>query len=140
MHPDATTVVRRHRLPHPYRVGLAALWVVPLLLFITVMALERGVDLALLDPRFLLPALVMIAPALYFWQEGIDVLPDGIVRRMHVPQYFPFTVMARWHYDRRQDRHVLTIWDAHDHKIVECRAGHLTDFPMLLETLEEKLR
>jgi len=120
---------------------LTVLWVVPLLLFVAVMALERGIDLALLDPRFLLPALLMIAPALYFWQEGIDVLPDGIVRRIHVPHhYYPFTMMARWHYDGREDRHVLTIWDAHDQKIVECRAGHLTDFPMLLATLEEELR
>ena len=133
-------VVRRHRLPHPYRVGLATLWVAPLLLFVFVMALKRGIDLALLDPRFLLLALLMIVPAIYFWQEGIDVLPDGIVRRIHVPRYYPFAALARWHYDRRPDRHVLTIWDAHDQKIVECRAGHLTDFSKLLETLEEKLR
>jgi hypothetical protein len=138
--PGVSPVIRRHRLPHPYRIGLAVLWVVPLLLFVAVMAFKRGIDLALLDPRFLLPALLMIAPALYFWQEGIDVLPDGIVRRIHVPRYYPFDVMVRWHFDRREGRRVLTIWDAHDHKIVECRAAHLTDFPMLLETLEDKLR
>ncbi|MFN8560113.1 MAG: hypothetical protein U0703_00390 [Anaerolineae bacterium] len=133
-------VVRRHRLPHPYRLGLTVLWVTPLLLFVGVIALKRGVDLALLDPRFLLPALLMIVPAVYFWREGIDVLPDGIVRRIHLPCYIPFAAMARWHYDRRPDRHVLTIWDTRDQKIVECRAGHLTDFPMLLETLEDRLR
>ncbi|MFN8450170.1 MAG: hypothetical protein U0521_16690 [Anaerolineae bacterium] len=55
-------VLRRHRLPHPYRLGLTVLWVTPLLLFVGVIALKRGVDLALLDPRFLLPALLMIAP------------------------------------------------------------------------------
>ena len=133
-------VVTRHRLPRPYRLGLAILWIVPLLLFIAVIALERGIDPALLDPRFLLPALLMIVPAIYFWQEGIDVLPDGIYRRIHVPRYYPFAALARWHYDCREDRYVLTIWDEQDQKIVECRAGHLTDFPMLLETLEEKLR
>ncbi len=136
MHGQAIT---RHRLPSPYRAGLAILWVVPLLLFIGVMILERGVDLALLDPRFLFPALLMIAPAFYFWQEGIDVLPDGIYRRIHVPRYYPFAALARWHYDARADRHVLTIWDGRDEKIVECRAGHLTDFSLLLETLEERL-
>lgn len=132
-------VLTRHRLPPPYRLGLTILWAVPLLLFVAVIALKRGIDPALLDPRFLVPALLMIAPALYFWREGIDVLPEGIYRRIHLPQYYPFAAMTRWHYDRRPDRRVLTIWDGQDQKIVECRAGHLTDFPMLLETLEEKL-
>lgn len=133
------TTIRRHRLPHPYRVGLTVLWIVPLLLFIAVIALERGVDMALLDPRFLLPALLMIVPAVYFWQEGIDVLPDGIYRRIHIPQYYAFAQMARWQYDRREGRRVLTVWDEQERKLVECRAAHLTDFPALLETFEERL-
>jgi hypothetical protein len=118
---------------------LTILWVVPLLLFIGVIALERGIDPALLDPRFLLPALLMIAPAVYFWREGIDVLPEGIYRRIHVPQYVPFTEMAGWDYDRREGRRVLTVWDEQHRKILECRAAHLTDFPALLDTFEEKL-
>ena len=135
-----TPVIRRHRLPLRYRLGLTVLWIVPLCLFISAMVIGRGIDLAFLDPRFLLPALTMIAPALYFWHEGIDVLPEGLYRRMHLPRYYAFREMARWHYDSRSDRHVLTIWDAQERKIVECRAGHLTDFPALLDILEQQIR
>ncbi len=131
--------ITRHRLPHPYRIGLTVLWNVPLLLFIVTIIAERGLDPALIDPRFLLPVLLMIAPSIYFWREGIDVLPDGLYRRIHVPHYYAFAEMARWDYDRRVDRQVLTIWDEQDQKIVECRAGHLTDFPALLKTLEDRL-
>ncbi|MEP7290695.1 MAG: hypothetical protein ABI835_02880 [Chloroflexota bacterium] len=116
-------VIRRHRLPTRYRVGLTVLWMVPLGLFVAAIVSQRGLD-----------------PALYFWREGIDVLPDGIYRRMHVPQYYAFSEMTRWHYDARKERHVLTIWDETERKIVECRAGHLTDFPALLEVLEERVR
>ncbi len=132
-------VIRRHRLPPPYRVGLTVLWIVPLLLFVAVIVLKRGVNPALLDPRFLIPALLMIAPAFYFWQEGVDVRHEGIVRRIHVPAYHRFDAMQRWHYDSRADRRVLTIWNAQGEKILECRAGHLTDFPALLDVLSERV-
>ena len=132
-------VLRRHRLPALYRIGLTALWIMPLGIFVVAMILGRGFDRELFNPRFVLPALVMIAPALYFWREGIDVLPNGIYRRMHLPQYFAFTQMKRWHYDARADKHVLTIWDAEGQKIVECRAGHLTQFPALLDVLEKQV-
>ena len=133
------TVIRRHRLPAFYRVGLTVLWIVPLLLFLAAIISQRGIDPALFDPRFFIPALLMIAPALYFWREGIDVLPDGLYRRIHLPRYLPFDQMARWRYDAREGRRVLTIWDASEQKLVECRAGHLTDFPALLESLEKRL-
>ena len=136
---NSAPVITRHRLPTFYRVGLTVMWIMPLLIFILAILAETGINPALLDPRFLLPALLMIAPALYFWQEGIDVLPEGIYRRIHVPHYYAFKQMAHWNYDPREDRHVLTIWDAQDQKIVECRAGHLTDFPVLLEILEDRL-
>ena len=132
-------VLRRHRLPPLYRVGLSVMWVVPLLLFIGVIVSQRGIDPAFFDPRFFIPAGIMIAPALYFWREGIDVLPDGLYRRIHLPRYVPFTEMRRWRYDAREGRRVLTIWDADGQKLVECRAGHLTEFPALLEMLEERL-
>lgn len=133
-------MITRHRLPSRYRIGLAALWVTPLGLFVAVMISQVGFNPALLDPRFLLPALLMIAPALYFWQEGIDVLPDGIYRRSHVPRYYPFTAITRMQYDAREHRRVLTLWDQANQKIVECRAGHLTNFPTLLARLEDRLR
>jgi hypothetical protein len=128
-------VIRRHRLPHPYRLCLTVFWIVPLLLFIAAIILKRGVDLALFDPRFILPALMMIAPAFYVWREGIDVLPDGIYRRMHIPQFYAYANMKRWCYERR----VLRVWDRQDQIILECRAGHLTEFPALLEVVQAKL-
>lgn len=131
-------VIRRHRLPARYRVGLTVMWVVPLLIFLVTIIAVKGLDPALFSPRFWLPALLLISPALYFWREGIDVLPDGLYRRMHLPRYYPFAEMTRWQYDAREGRHVLTIWDRQE-KIVECRAGHLTDFPALLELLENRL-
>lgn len=138
--PRHDAVITRHRLPRVYRVGLTVLWIAPLLVFIGAILIGTGINLALLDPRFVLPALLMIAPALYFWQEGIDVLQSGVYRRIHIPyQYYAFEEMARWNYDGREDRHVLTIWDEQNQKIVECRAGHLTDFPALLEILEKRL-
>jgi len=137
---NSAPIITRHRLPTFYRVGLTVMWIVPLLIFILAIIAGTGLNPALLDPRFLLPALLMIAPALYFWQEGIDVLPDGLYRRIHIPHhYYAFGEMSHWDYDRREDRRVLTIWDERDQKIVECRAGHLTDFPMLLEILEQRL-
>lgn len=132
-------VLRRHRLPAFYRIGLTVLWILPLGIFVVAMIIGRGFDRELFNPRFVLPALVMIAPALYFWREGIDVLPNGIYRRIHLPQYFAFTQMKHWHYDARADKHVLTIWDAEGQKIVECRAGHLTQFPALLDVLEKQV-
>ncbi len=133
-------MVTRHRLPRFYRIGLTVLWVAPLAVFVAAIIAEKGLSPALLDPRFLLPALLMTAPALYFWQEGIDVLPDGIYRRIHFPRYYPYTAIARLNYDARDDRRVLTLWDSDEQKIVECRAGHLTDFAALLAALEEKLK
>jgi len=129
-------VIRRHRLPHPYRVGLTVLWITPLLMFIVVIVAERGVDPALLDPRFLLPALLMIAPAFYFWREGVDVLPEGIYRRIHLPRFYAYSEMRRWDFNPQR---VLTIWDAENGKILECRAEHLTDFAALLEVVQERV-
>jgi hypothetical protein len=82
---NGDVVITRHRLPCVYRVGLTVLWIVPLLIFIGAIIIGTGINLALLDPRFVLPALLMIAPALYFWQEGIDVLQSGITRLIHIP-------------------------------------------------------
>ena len=126
-------VLSRHRLPRGYRVGLAVLWLTPLTLLTLTAVLRLGLTPALLDPRFVLPALIAALPSLYVWQEGIDVLPSGIVRRVHVPRYFPNECLETWYFDARPDRRVLTVWDAGNRKLVECRAGHLTDLPALLD-------
>lgn len=132
-------VLSRHRLPPRYRVGLTVMWVAPLLIFVAAIVSQQGIIPALLDPRFVLPALLMIAPSVYFWREGVDVLPDGITRYIHLPHSYHFDELDRLDYDARADRHVLTVWDRHGAKILECRAGHLTDFPTLLEILTERV-
>lgn len=129
----------RHRLPRPYRVGLTVMWIAPLVMFVAVMVAETGLNPALLDPRFLLPALLMLLPAAYVWQEGIDLLPGGVYRRIHVPQFYPDEAIARLHYDTRDGIRVLTLWDVQGRKLVECRAAHLTDFPALLAALEARI-
>lgn len=133
-------VLSRHRLPRAYRVSLAALWLAPIVIVVLVSIFQGGFTFALLDPRFVLPLVLMAVPALYIWHEGVDVLPSGIIRRIHVPRYYPYDSLETWYFDRRDDRRTLTIWDAQNHKIVECRAGHLTDFPDLLAALKTNVR
>jgi len=133
-------VLSRHRLPRAYRVGLATLWLTPIAIFVLISIFQWGFTLSLLDPRFLLPLILMAVPALYIWHEGIDVLPSGIVRRVHVPRYYSYDALETWYFDSRADRHVITIWDAHNRKIMECRAGHLTDLPDLLDALKQNVR
>jgi hypothetical protein len=49
-------------------------------------------------------------------------------------------MLETWSFDARPDRRLLTVWDAENQKVVECRAGHLTDLPALLDTLRERVR
>ena len=66
-------VLSRHRLPKTYRYLLAALWVTPALILLGSLMIARGISLHLVDPRLLLPLVVMALPALYIWREGVDV-------------------------------------------------------------------
>lgn len=133
-------ILSRHRLPRVYRVSLAVLWLAPIVIIVLVSVFQWGFTLALLDPRFVLPLVLMTVPALYIWHEGLDVLASGIVRRIHVPRYYSYHSLETWYFDRREERHTLTIWDAENRKIIECRAGHLTDLPDLLDALKENVR
>jgi hypothetical protein len=133
-------ILTRHRLPHPYRILLAALWVTPSGIFLLTLLLQHGFTASLLDPRFWLPALLMCLPALYVWHEGVDVLPDGIIARVHLPRYYPYTSLGTWYLDSRPDKRVLTVWDTGNRKVLECRPGHLTDLPALLAALKANVR
>jgi hypothetical protein len=133
-------VLSRHRLPRIYRVSITVLWITPVVLLFMAMLFGQGLTLWLLDPRLLLPLALMLIPAVYIWREGVDVLPTGIVSRVHVPRYLPYSKMDNWYYDSRSDRRTLTVWDAHNRKVIECRAGHLTDLPRLLAALKANLR
>jgi hypothetical protein len=134
------TVLSRHRLPGKYRYSLVALWLAPIAIFIGTVVGQKGLTAALLDLRFLAPIVLMALPALYVWQEGVDVLAKGIRARVHLPRYYDYEQLNLWHYDRRADRHVLTIWDWQSRKVLECRAGHLSQLPALLESLEANVR
>lgn len=136
----SSTVVSRHRLPRFYRVSLAALWLTPIGLFIAAILLSRGFTLALFDPRFVLPCLLLTIPARYVWQEGIDVLHDGIIARTYWPRYYAFDCLDEWYLDVRPNRRVLTIWNQRRAKVFESRMGHLTDLPLLLKALKEHVR
>lgn len=133
-------VISRHRLPRPYRLALTALWITPMLLLLSAIILSRGLSTALLDARLLVPLGLMVLPALYIWQEGVDVLPSGIVSRVHWPRYYPYDQLDNWYFDSRTDRCVLTVWDADNHKALECRAGHLTHMTALFAALKANIR
>lgn len=134
------TVISRHRLPHPYRAALTALWLTPPLLLTLTLLLARGIDPALLDPRLWLPLAALALPALYIWQEGVDVRADGIVARVFWPRFHPYTRIDNWYFDAHPRRRVITVWNADNRKLLECRAAHLTDVHLLLDTLHRHIR
>lgn len=133
-------VISRHRLPRVYRMGLAALWLLPPLLLALTPALARGIDTAMLDPRLWLPLLVMSLPALTIWREGVDVRADGLVTRFFWPRFYAYAQLESWCYDAHPQRRVITVWTDGDRKALECRAGHLTDARRLLDALHRHVR
>jgi hypothetical protein len=132
-------VLSRHRLPRFYRLALTTLWLLPMGVVGGALLLAHGVTPALFDPRFLLPLGFMALPAWYVWHEGIDVLENGIVARVHLPRFYPYARLDHWYFDGRPQRRVLTIWSEHG-KVLECRAGHLTEFSTLLHQLHQRVR
>ena len=137
-HPSATQILSRHRLPRPYRVGLTVMWLTPIGIFTLSLLLRHGV--ALVDVRLFALFALMALPAVYVWREGIDVLSHGIIRRVHIPQYFPYQTLDNWYFDPRTTHRTLTVWDARNRKVVEIRAGHLTGMPVLLRALKDNVR
>lgn len=128
----------RHRLPKFYRVSLTVLWLMPIGIFVLALLLRWGMEL--FDVRLLLLFLLMAIPAVYIWREGVDVLSSGIIRRVHIPRYYPYEALDTWYFDDRDGRRTLTLWDSHSRKILECRAGHLTEMPALLRALKLNVR
>ena len=133
------TVLSRHRLPNKYRYSIAALWLAPILLLTLSMIAGKGFTPALLDLRYLLPLVLLALPAIYILQEGVDVLRGGIRARVHIPRYYDYAALAAWRCEQRQQDFILTIWDKRSHKVLECHAGHLSDLPLLLESLRRNL-
>jgi hypothetical protein len=134
--PSQERVLSRHRLPRFYRLSLTALWLTPIAILTLTLLLRHR----MFDVRLLVPFVLMAVPALYVWREGVDVLPSGIVRRIHIPRYLPYSSLETWYLDTRSDRRTLTVWDADQHKVLELRPGHLTEMPTLLKALKSNVR
>jgi hypothetical protein len=130
-----SAVLSRHRLPRAYRIGLVTVWSLPVCLLVGALLAGRGVNAALLDARLLVPLGVMLLPAVYVWQEGVDVLADGLVIRVHWPRRRDYAELERWSLGAE----ALTIWDQAQHKALEVQAAHLTDLPELVRALDEHL-
>ncbi len=134
------SVLSRHRLPQPYRGLLIASWLLPLALLWLALLLGRGPTPSLFDPRLLLLLGLMTLPAVYIWQEGVDVRPDGLFIRQHVPRFRPFHELDTYYVDSRPNRRLLTVWDQQQRKALETHLAHLTDVPELLRHLHTHLR
>ncbi len=133
-------VISRHRLPRGYRVGLAALWLTPPVLLLLTPLLVRGFDPAMIDPRLWGPLLIMSLPALYVWQEGVDVCRDGLTARTFWPRFYAYDCLDTWYFDARPDRRVISVWNADDRKVLEWRSAHLTQPRGLLDALHQHVR
>lgn len=134
------SVLSRHRLPHPYRYLLVGLWLTPLLLLILTIAVGNGVTLAFFDPRFLLLLVFMALPALYIWQEGVDVLAGGIRVRVYVPSYHPYQQLGGWDISQKPPSgEVICIWDHHQQTVLSYHTAHLTDLQNLREALHSHI-
>lgn len=133
---DAPSALSRHRLPAFYRRALPGLWLLLpglLLLFILVMT---GPSAAWFSPRLWIPLLIMALPAAYLWQEGVDICPTGLRRRIQLRRFVPYSEVAEWVYDARPGVRVLRVFDGALQIVLECRAAQLTDFDRLLEALQ----
>ncbi|MFQ3567736.1 MAG: hypothetical protein SNJ59_12135 [Aggregatilineales bacterium] len=128
-------ILSRHRLPTPYRQALASLWAAPVGMLLVLMLARGGAEAVTTDLRPMLLLAIMLVPAFYIWNEGVDVRRRGMQVRIHVPRYYAFTALAAWSYDARPGFRVLTVWNRRGAKALECRASQLTDLPDLLEAL-----
>jgi hypothetical protein len=129
-----------HRLPRRYRYSLVGLWLTPLVILLGTLVLAHGWIPALLDPRLWLLLGVMALPALYIWQEGVDVLPEGVMIRQHVPRFHRYETLDTWYIDSRPQRKLLTLWDKHQRKVLHTHSAHLSDLPRLLAALQARVR
>lgn len=132
-------ILSRHRLPRAYRLSLTGLWLAPVALFL-VAFLIGGAQLRGFDLRLFVALALMTLPALYVWREGIDVLRDGLLVRLHWPRYYSFEALDTWYVDTRPNQRRLTIWNSDQRKVLECHTAHLSDTPTLLRTLKTHLR
>jgi hypothetical protein len=134
------SVISIHRLPRRYRYSLVMLWLTPLLILLGTLLLVHGWIPALLDPRLWLLLGMMALPALYIWQEGVDVLPEGVIIRQHVPRFYRYEALETWYIDTRPLRKLLTLWDVQQRAVLRIHSSHLSDLPTLIAALQTHLR
>lgn len=137
--PQANPVISRHRLPQPYRGALIALWLTPIALLLVTIIIGTGANPALFDPRFILAVAVMGIPAYYIWQEGVDVLPDGLRVRIRLGGTYTFHELSDWHLGTISGSDFLSVWDWRKQRVLGCPSAHLTEFPTLLTTLKTRI-
>jgi hypothetical protein len=70
------------------------------------------------------------------WQEGVDVCPTGLRRRIQFRRFVPYSDVAEWVYDARPGVRVLRVFDSAKQITLECRAAQLTEFERLIEALQ----
>ena len=133
---DAPSALSQHRLPAFYRRALPALCLTIPGLLLLLIVLMTGPGPALFSPRLWLPLLVMALPAAYWWQEGVDVCPTGLRRRIQARRFIPYGEVAEWVYDARPGVRVLRVFDTGRQILLECRAAHLTGFERVLDALQ----
>lgn len=131
----ARRILSRHRLRQPYRGLLAGLFLLPVPLLLLGLIIGRGMTPGLIDPRLLLPLLVMGIPAAYVWREGIDTHPDGLTARIHWPRYYAYADLRGWRLENHPEGIILMIWDR-QRRVFAVHAAHLTRLPQLLALLE----
>lgn len=137
---DDTQILSRHRLPHPYRGALVALWVLPAgLLYLTLIA-AHGLRAALVHPVLLLTLTGMALPALYVWQEGVDVTEQGLVIRSGGWRRRQYHELDSWYVDTRRNHRIFTVWDDNQQRVISCHTAHLTDFATLARALKARVR
>lgn len=132
-------VYSRHRLPDGYRFGLVIVWLLPVVLLLGVTIYGRGISIAIFDPRFWLPLAVMSLPALYVWQEGVDVVEGGLVTRVHLPRFYTYAKLSTWRVHQQAHGRRLSIWQTggdQASKIYEGHTAHLTEFQVLVKALQ----
>ena len=133
---DAPSALSLHRLPAFYRRALPAVWLLLPGLLLLLILLMTGFGPALFSPRLWLPLLLMALPAAYLWQEGVDVCPTGLRRRIQVRRFIAYSEVAEWVYDARPGVRVLRVFDAGRQIVLECRAAQLTEFDRVIEALQ----
>ena len=133
------TVISRHRLPEPFRSILAFLWILPICLLSVTLIVQNGFSLNLFHPLMLLTVTAMALPAIYVWNEGVDVTRTGLNIRVQGWRSRTYDQLVCWTLSTYHETRILKIRDAHQQYVLNCHLAHLTDAAQLLRVLKSKV-